>query len=80
MNGAVMAALMVGQEGVRVDPARVTPGLLGFLVVFALALATWALMRSMVRHLRGVEERRAAEEARQDDARGDDDGERPPAT
>lgn len=38
-----------------VDPARVTPGLAGFLVTLALAVATWLLLRSMIRHLRRVD-------------------------
>jgi hypothetical protein len=36
------------------DPGQVGPGLAGFLAVFALALATWLLFRSMNRHLRNV--------------------------
>ncbi len=38
-----------------VDPARVTPGLLGFLVVLALGLATWALLRSLNKQLKRVD-------------------------
>jgi hypothetical protein len=34
-----------------IDPAQVTPGVLGFLVVVALGLATWVLLRSLGRHL-----------------------------
>ena len=34
------------------DPDSVTPGLLGFLVVFVLALATWLLLRNMTGRLR----------------------------
>lgn len=37
-----------------VDPNRVTPGLLGFTVVVLLGLATWALLRSLNRHLKRV--------------------------
>jgi|GEM_PF-4010502 len=36
------------------DFTRVGPGLLGFFVIFALALATVLLIRSMVYHLRKV--------------------------
>jgi hypothetical protein len=53
-----------------VAPERVTPGLLGFLVVFALAIATWLLLRSMTRRLGRVdfEEREDGEgEDRRDD-------------
>jgi hypothetical protein len=35
-------------------PEKVTPGVLGFTVMFFLALATFVLIRSMVRHLRKV--------------------------
>jgi len=45
----VQAALAAGQ-----DPRYASPGVLGFLVVFFLALATWLLVRSMVGHLRKV--------------------------
>jgi hypothetical protein len=60
----VLAVLAAGE-----DPRYASPGVLGFLVVFFLAVATWLLIRSMVGHLRKVrysaeqEERRAAEEA-----------------
>ena len=36
------------------DPRYASPGVLGFLVVFFLAVATWLLIRSMVGHLRKV--------------------------
>jgi hypothetical protein len=36
------------------DPRFASPGVLGFLVVFFLALATWGLIKSMVGHLRKV--------------------------
>ena len=36
------------------DPDKVTPGLAGFLVMFALAIVTLLLARSMTRHLRKV--------------------------
>lgn len=45
-------AIPVADTGV--DPELVTPGLLGFGVFFALALATIALARSFSRHLRRV--------------------------
>ena len=38
-----------------VDDDRVTPGLLGFVVVAALGLATWFLIRSMQSRLRKVD-------------------------
>jgi hypothetical protein len=41
-----------GQENLDLD--KVSPGLLGFFVMFFLALATFFLVRSMVWHLRKV--------------------------
>lgn len=38
-----------------VEASRVTPGLLGFLVVAALGVATWFLIKSMNQHLRKVD-------------------------
>lgn len=46
------AALAVDPEGPNAD--KVSPGLLGFLTVFFLALATVVLVRSMTKHLRKV--------------------------
>ncbi len=37
-----------------VDESQVTPGVLGFLVVAALAVATWLLIRSMSRQLKKI--------------------------
>jgi hypothetical protein len=53
------------------DPNQVGPGLAGFLAVFALALATWLLFRSMNRHLRKVRYRADAD-AGPDGAAGTD--------
>ncbi len=44
------------------DPSSVTPGVLGFLVVFLLALVTWLLLRNMTGRLRRL---RFREEQRQ---------------
>jgi hypothetical protein len=58
------------------DPRYASPGVLGFTVIFLLAVATWLLIRSMVGHLRKVRysaelaEREAAEAGQ---ARGTDD-------
>jgi len=38
-----------------VDEKNVNPGLLGFVVVALLGVATWLLIRSMQRHLRKVD-------------------------
>jgi Na+-transporting methylmalonyl-CoA/oxaloacetate decarboxylase gamma subunit len=46
-----------------VDPRFASPGVLGFLVVFFLAVATWLLIRSMVGHLRKVRYSAEAAEA-----------------
>ena len=45
------------------DPRYASPGVLGFLVVFLLAVATWLLIRSMVGHLRKVRFSAQAQEA-----------------
>ncbi|WP_024285381.1 hypothetical protein [Cellulomonas sp. KRMCY2] len=52
------------REGV--DPEDVSPGVLGFLVIFAVVLACIPLFRSMTSKLRGVEHR-ARREASTDD-------------
>ncbi len=46
-----------------VDPDKVTPGVLGFLVVFGLAVATWLLLRSMTRQLKRIDIPEPAEPA-----------------
>jgi hypothetical protein len=50
-----MSVLSLGVSLLAVDDSKVTPGILGFLVVFALGVATWVLIRSMMRHLRKVD-------------------------
>ncbi|MEU6915414.1 hypothetical protein [Streptomyces olindensis] len=39
----------------EVDEDKVTPGVLGFIVFAAMALAVWALMKSMNRHMSRVD-------------------------
>ncbi|MFB8246587.1 hypothetical protein ACFY3O_16580 [Streptomyces sp. NPDC001046] len=39
----------------EIDEDKVTPGVLGFIVFAAMALAVWALMKSMSRHMNKVE-------------------------
>lgn len=84
MMAARSARLILAQAP---DPDSVTPGVLGFLVVFVLAIATWLLMRNMTGHLRRLrfrEEQRLAAQAGEDQdgatqaaAQDPDDG--PPA-
>ncbi|MFF2775689.1 hypothetical protein ACFVU3_12340 [Streptomyces sp. NPDC058052] len=38
----------------ELDKNKVTPGVLGFVVFAVLALAVWALMRSMSRHMNRI--------------------------
>ncbi len=66
------------------DPNKVSPGLLGFIVVVIIGLATWFLARSMAKHLRRHEANRvepldANEDGanREADAVSAADGERP---
>jgi hypothetical protein len=70
---AVVAALaaVAAEPPPAPDPDSVSPGLGGFLVVFALALATWFLARSMTGRLRNVR-RRAELEAREGRPDGDE--------
>jgi hypothetical protein len=39
----------------EVDEDKVTPGVLGFIVFAAMAVAVWALMKSMSRHMGKVD-------------------------
>ncbi|MDH6624863.1 hypothetical protein M2271_002667 [Streptomyces sp. LBL] len=39
----------------EVDDDKVTPGVLGFIVFAVMALAVWALMKSMSRHMNKVD-------------------------
>ena len=40
------------------DPNDVSPGLLGFIIVCIIGLATWFLLRNMAKHLRKLDENR----------------------
>jgi hypothetical protein len=81
MSGLVRAA----------EDSSVSPGLLGFLVVALLGVATWLLLRSMTRHLRRVDVSASARggpqpatsgpaeaqaQAREDDKKVDEGGDR----
>lgn len=60
----------------EIPPAdQTSPGLLGFLVTFAVAAAVIALAFSLVRHLRVVDRNARRLEAEQDAARAASDGE-----
>ena len=61
MGGSLLGGLGSGLHGalLAVDPEgpnadKVSPGLLGFVTVFCLALAVVVLVRSMAKHLRNV--------------------------
>jgi hypothetical protein len=55
----------------EVDEDKVTPGVLGFIVFAAMALAVWALMKSMSRHMNKVDFKEASDEkAESETARG----------
>ncbi|MGY6018059.1 hypothetical protein [Streptomyces spinosirectus] len=45
----------------EVDENKVTPGVLGFIVFAAMALAVWALMKSMNRHMGKVKFKESAD-------------------
>ncbi|MGL4173115.1 MAG: hypothetical protein ACRCTR_03440 [Actinomycetota bacterium] len=52
------------------NPDTVTPGVLGFAVMFVLALTTWLLMRDLTRRLRRMR-LRAEQEAEEAEAKGE---------
>ena len=47
----------------EVDEDKVTPGVLGFIVFAAMALAVWALMKSMSKHMGKVDFKERGESA-----------------
>jgi hypothetical protein len=47
----------------EVDEDKVTPGVLGFIVFAAMALAVWALMKSMSKHMGKVDFKETPDEA-----------------
>ena len=55
------AARLNDLAAVTLDPNKVSPGLLGFIVVVIIGLATWALARNMAKHLRRHEANRLDE-------------------
>ncbi|ROQ96178.1 hypothetical protein EDE04_2637 [Streptomyces sp. 2132.2] len=60
---ATQAALteLLPLAGDTFDKNKVTPGVLGFIVFAALALAVWGLMKSMSRHMGRVDFQEAPE-------------------
>ena len=57
---------------VSLDPNQVSPGLLGFIIVCIIGLATWFLLRNMSKHLRKLDMNRVD----QDEAEGPESTER----
>jgi hypothetical protein len=57
-SAAVEHAARLNDLAVTLDPNKVSPGLLGFIVVCIIGLATWALARNMAKHLRRHEANR----------------------
>ncbi len=55
LSGLRALPALAGDAVTAVDEAKVTPGVLGFLVVALLGVATWLLIRSMNRQLRKVD-------------------------
>jgi hypothetical protein len=53
----------------ELDEDKVTPGVLGFIVFAAMALAVWGLMKSMNRHMGKVDFKEAPEEGSSDGGR-----------
>lgn len=47
----------------EVDENKVTPGVLGFIVFAAMALAVWALMKSMSKHMNKVDFKESPDDA-----------------
>jgi hypothetical protein len=50
-----MAATTVGSAARAVEESNVNPGLLGFVVVALLGVATWLLIRSMNRQIKKID-------------------------
>ncbi len=55
----------------ELDPAVVTPGIEGFLVFFALALASWFLYRSLLKQVRRVDVRARQQREQEEESRAD---------
>jgi flagellar biosynthesis/type III secretory pathway M-ring protein FliF/YscJ len=57
------------------DPNKVSPGLLGFIIVVIIGLITWFLARSMAKQLRKLDAGRRAEEEAAEAAAAEEAGE-----
>jgi hypothetical protein len=55
----------------EVDEDKVTPGVLGFIVFAVMALAVWALMKSMNKQMGRIEFKEAPDPAKTPDATGE---------
>jgi hypothetical protein len=55
VSGVAAAGLAGAAQVVALDESKVTPGLTGFLVVAALGVALWLLLRSFLRQLRRID-------------------------
>ena len=64
MNTLPVSAMVLA-DLTELDTDLVTPGVLGFLVIFAIALVLYFLMRSMTSKLTPLAEKREAEKAAQ---------------
>ena len=69
-------AQVVGVVVRAVDDSSVTPGVLGFVVVALLGVATWLLIRSMNRQIRKIDIPRDEPRPPADDVDGDDTSDR----
>ena len=74
MNGmnTLLTSATVLADSFSLDKDTVTPGVMGFLAIFAIGVALFFLMRSMLGKMRGIstraEEEREAEKARTSEA------------
>ncbi|MFD5803044.1 hypothetical protein [Streptomyces sp. NPDC127020] len=55
MSGSASLAMTHLVTLAELDEDKVTPGVLGFIVFAVMALAVWALMKSMTRHMGKVD-------------------------
>ncbi|WP_250447361.1 hypothetical protein [Actinotalea sp. C106] len=74
-TGAAVLALSPAEPELRegLDPESVTPGLLGFMVIFLAVLVCIPLFLSMTGKLRRVEHRRRREDTEQEPGSGPDE-------